>query len=661
MSVANNIYMKITDRIKLAVKAFNTQGTLGNSTGTVLRNYAKGSTFNPQVQLTGITYKAVEKISQAVSLYEPIVTRRNGDAYENHPLLALFNKPNPQQNASDFLMLGSFYYEIYGETFIYLARGESTNKVKEMYHLNPAQMELAIHKGEVVGYKLHKSDGNQIPFELDEIIHDKRPNPFNEWRGMSVMERASVYIDTEITTSTFTLNYMRNNASPSGIVTLPSMDRDTFKQFAQQWREGYEGPQNAGKTAFVRGEGVDFKAVGATLKDVDQEITRRMSKDDVLMMFDVPKGLLGMGDSKGLGTNEIEPLEYIFAKYNTEPRMRRLDRVYEQILANQKGNGLQTDTDGVTHESPIPDDKRFKLEQHEKGVNKWLTVNEVREQQGLPPLDGYDELVQPASPFTMQETKAKKVTLKKEATKKDPETFRQELMTTAEIYAIKVKRAISKFMAGQEKQVVGKIDASNKAFEEWLFTLKTESEQMAKLIAPILYDLIEEQGAGTASWVTGESFRLTAEMKATVNDRIVKLAGKVNEDTLRALEATITEGVSKGESVVKLKKRIEDTYKPLKGARAERIARTESIRTSNMTAEEVYRQNGSTKVKWFVNADACEYCEAMADEVKVIGDNFKSVGDVVDGAKGGQMQLSYDDISSPPLHPHCGCSILAVD
>ena len=115
------------------------------------------------------------------------------------------------------------------------------------------------------------------------------------------MEKASQYVDIELTTTSFTLNYMRNNASPSGIVSLPDMDRDTFKQFAAQWREGYEGPENAGKTAFIRGGEADFKAVGATLKDIDQKITRDMAKDDVLMMFDMPKGLLGASGEKGLG------------------------------------------------------------------------------------------------------------------------------------------------------------------------------------------------------------------------------------------------------------------------------------------------------------------------------------------------------------------------
>lgn len=646
--------MKLKDRLALAVKAFTLSNSTNSNTGTVLRNYAKPASFRPTEQLMGITYKAVEKISLAVASYEPKVIRKNGDVYENHPFYNLFNKPNPRQNATDFLTLWSFFYEIYGETFIYTARGEKTNKIKELYLLNPAQMELVISYGELLGYKFHKANGSEVPFTLEEVIHDKRPNPFNEWRGMSVMERASTYIDTELVTSTFTLNYMKNNASPSGIVSLPNMTKESFNMFAQQWRENYEGPENAGKTAFVRGEGTDFKAVGATLKDVDQEITRKMSKEDVLMMFDVPKGLLGVADTKGLGVSDLEPLEYIFAKYNTEPRMKRLDRIFETMLQDDPQQ-----VKDISHVSPIPDDKKFALETNKAGVNVWLTVNEVREQQGLPPLPDGDVLntgntVAPAPT-------GKKIVLKKKVEKDlkaEQEAFRNRLVKINETYEVKIKRAISRFSGTQEYKVIESINASSKSFEEWLFNIKEESEALAELINPIMIALVEEQAKHTKNFISGEVFKMTPEMREAVTKQILQVVGVYEADTLKALEKTIGEGMSAGESLVKIKHRVEDVYSDAKGYRAERIARSESLRTSNSTAEEVYRQNGYTSVEWYVNPGACEFCQSMAGVSKSIGGSFLGLGSVVNGSDGGQLEVSYSDIETPPLHPNCTCSLI---
>lgn len=662
--------MNLSQRLQKAFKVLSSTNLSNSITGQVLRNYNTKSTFQPKRQVTGITYKAIDKIGLSLSIYKPIVIRRNGDAYENHPLYTLFDTPNPFQTASDFIHLYGMLYEIYGETFWYLVKGPQSKRVKEVYLLNPASIEVKINAGEVSGYILYKADGSTIPFTVDEIYHDKRPNPFNEWRGMSVLERASVYVDTEITTSTFTLNYMRNNASPSGIVSLPSMDKETFKQFAAQWREGYEGPENAGKTAFIRGGEASFKAVGATLKDVDAKVTRDMAKDDVLMMLEVPKPLLGMTDGNGFGRGNVETLHYIFSKEKLEPMMKRLDRIYYKILQSY---GQQDQAYDVTHDSPVPEDKEYQLKNATAGVNKWLTVNEVRQQQGLPHLAGYDLLPASSTPVSASaeldvKKDVNKIFLKKEVKvsktdelkkiNEEQESFRSNLVDINETYDKKLKKVISRFALEQEQAVIDKIGTKKKAYEEWLFNIKEESEMLALAMTPIIYELMNEQIAQTANFISGELLTLSPETRALVELEMKQIAGVYNTDTIKALEKTISQGVTDGESLAKIKKRVESIYQEAKGYRAERIARTESLRASNESAELVYKANGFDKVRWFTNPDACDFCKDLNNTVNSIGSNFYSLGDVITNSDGQMLQVDYRDISTPPLHPNCKCSIV---
>lgn len=657
--------MKISQRLNNAYQAF-TKKSLGNGRplGALVRNYGAKSSLRPEEQLVGITYKAIDKIGMSLSVYEPIVNKQNGEAIINHPFLNLYKKPNPKQSASDFVHLFGMLYEIYGETFWYLVRGEMTNKIKEIYLLNPAQMEIKTHEGELVGYILHKSNGDQVPLDIEEIYHDKRPNPFNEWRGLSVLEKAAMYVDIEITTTQFTLSYMQNNASPSGIVSLPDMEKEAFRQFAAQWREGYEGPGNAGKTAFIRNGQADFKAVGATLKDVDQKITRDMAKEDVLMMLEVPKSLLGMSSDKGFGRADIEALNYVFAKEKIEPLMRRLDRIYTTILLDMKANDSATYID---HTSVIPEDKEFKLKYYEKGANVWLTINEIRAEQGLDPLPNGDVIVSNNTVQPDTSKKVKKITLKKELTKaqiekklnEEQEEFRTELVKTNDIYSAKLKNVISKFAAKQEKQVIENINVKSKdAIGDWLFNVKEDSEELASLMSPVIVDLMEAQSEETANFISGELLTITPEVRKEVDVRLLQIAGDYNSDTIKKLEKEISQGLSDGESLSKIKKKVESVYSDTKGYRAERIARTESLRASNRTAELVYKQNGYSSVTWFVNPGACEFCQTFAGQTKSIGANFKSIGDVVTGESGGTMSIEYSDIDVPPLHPNCECSLV---
>lgn len=663
--------MKLWDRVKLGYQVA-TKKDLGNSIGSVVRNYGKQSKFDPQRQVTGITFKAIDKIGMSVSVYEPQVVKKNGDAYENHPILSLYRNPNPRRTASDFIYLWAMYWEVYGESFWYLARGERTQRVKEIYQLDPSKIELQTHEGELVGYILNKGNGQRVPFLPEEIIHDKRPNLFNEWRGQSILEKAAVYIDTEINTANFTLNYISNSASPSGIVTLPNMGPDAFKEFTLKWREGYEGPENAGKTAFIRGEGVDFKAVGATLKDIDQEITRKMSEDDVLMMLEVPKPLLGRTGEKGLGRSDIDALYYIFSREKIEPMMVRLDRIYEMINdSNKSGQGERAVE--ITHDSPVPEDKEFEHKQSKDLVNVVLTVNEVRERMGLPPIEGGDELVPGNRPQQAVEVanasyKTKRIVLRQEPTQAEiqknlsetQEKFRQDLVNTTEIYAKKLKKEISTFANGQRDKVISNINTTSKAFEEWLFSLKDESEDLTTILTPIVIELMDVQAEGVAHFITGELITVPIELRKQVEQNILQISGLFNEETYRALEKTLTEGQTAGESLVKLKKRVEAVYSDVKGYKAERIARSESARASNTMAEQVYKANGYNRVEWFVNPGACEFCQTFSGQSREIGGRYVGLGDVVTGAEGGQLRIEYSDIEVPPLHPNCSCSLVPV-
>lgn len=661
--------MNIRNRLKLAVETFNTSKSLSTSLGAVFRNYTKQSTFNPREQVTGITYKAIDKIGQVISTYEPQVVKKDGSILENHPIYVLRDQPNPRQNRSYFHHLGAMLDQIYGETFWYKVRGEMTGRIKEVYLLDPMKMEVVAPQGEVIGYILHKDNGGRVPFDVDEIHHDMRPNPFNEFRGMSVLEKAALYVDTEIKTGQFTLNYIKNNASPSGIVQLPKMSPETFKIFTEKWRQGYEGPENAGKTAFIRGEGVDFKAVGATLQDIDQKVTRDMAKDDVLMMLGVPRPLLGLTDDKGYGRGNLEALEYTFAKNTIEPMMDRLDAIWGEIL---KSYGKQSAEYKITHESPVPEDKEFEHKQIKDLVNVALTVNEVREMMGKEPIPGGDILmpentVKPTRESDKQK-EVVKVTLKKQESKSEKavkeneerEAFRQNLININDIYVKKLKKEISIFAHSQKEIVISKLNTAMKAYNELLPEIKEEAEDLAAILLPVVIDLMEAQAEGVTNFITGEILVISPELRKEVESKVLQISGLYNEETIKELEKTLTQGITNGESLVKLKKRVESVYSDAQGYRAERIARTESLRASNHAAEQVYKASGYSRVMWFTNPGACQWCITFEGKTKEIGGTYLNVGDVITGAEDGQMRIEYSDIETPPLHPNCTCTLIPV-
>ena len=228
----------------------------------------------------------------------------------------------------------------------------------------------------------------------------------------------------------------------------------------------------------------------------------------------------------------------------------------------------------------------------------------------------------------------------------------------ADIYAKKIKSAIAKHMGNQESLVIGRINASKKNYQDWLFDIKPESEKLAEILTPIIIELMKAEGEDVTHFVTGELLVISPEIRQDVEQKILKLSGVYNEETIKALENTLAEGQKQGESLVKLKKRVESVYSDAKGYRAQRIALTESHRAANTSAELVYKQSGYTKSEWYVNPGACQFCLTLMAQPKTIGTDFLKKGDTITGTEGGVMTIDYDDVAVPPLHPNCKCSLV---
>jgi hypothetical protein len=351
--------------------------------------------------------------------------------------------------------------------------------------------------------------------------------------------------------------------------------------------------------------------------------------------------------------------------------MLRLDDIFEFILLDSyKTNQNQQ----VVHVSPVPEDKEYTHKQIAELTGTVITVNEARERIGLEPLKGEQfDTVNGTTIAQPIETKSVRVTLKpdKQVTKmnkadqvkkisEDAEKYRSQLEQNSDIYAVKVKRAISKFLNTQEFNIIDKIDVKSKMFDDWLYNINEETEAMTLLVTPIILELMDVQIQDTTHFITGELIAIPLDVQRDVEVQIRKIAGIFNTDTIVELQNSLKEGQMAGESLNSLKKRVESVYADAKGYRAERIARTESIRSANRASEIAYKANGYNEVEWFINPGACEFCKTFSGKTKTIGSEFVGIGDVINTAEGSTMSITYDDISVPPLHPNCACSIIPV-
>lgn len=649
----------------------------------------------------GTVYSCVSLIAESVGKYQPVLYTNGGGKRKDiaqHEFLDLLDNPQPNNpsGVSSFELFSGLqtFMELQGEGFWYLVKGTNSGKVREIVQLRPDRVGVSIDSvGNVDGYFIRQTGSQSpIPLELDEVLHFKNINPKNPYRGYSTIDAIRDQIETEDYSTTFTKNFFKNNAGISGVLSLKGeVMTGAFTAFARSWRQKYEGVDNAGKVAIIRQTDAEFTKVGLGLNEIDMAALRKMTERGILMGFRVPLGLLGQSDDTGMGRGNIEALEYIFAKYNIDPKFVRIDAVLQKYVDRFYKNARIT----VSHVVDIPEDKDFAHTQEKDFADTVLTKNEIRARHGLEPIKGGDELYVPINylpvdsamsgsaksiqPITikMKRLVQQTGTLKKNQdnsgviNSENKEAFRLNLMRNQVAYERKYKAVVNPILIAQEQEALYNLEAKGasliKEFTERLFNDGAADLLFSEKINPIALSLASQQGAIALVFAGDDEteFQLTQSLRRSIEASTSRMAARFNDQTLAALNNTLTEGVAAGEALSKLKARVTEVYESARGYRATRIARSESLKASNNATNDAYKQTGYVREKqWYANPGACAICEEMDGKIVGLDTNFADLGSSVTytNADGEQQSytVSYDDIENPPIHSNCRCTIIPV-
>ena len=95
-------------------------------------------------------------------------------------------------------------------------------RLKRVLILNPDNFSAIIENHELVGWR-YTGNPRLTPVETqtflpEEVWHDRLPNPFNHWRGMSPLLSADLAVKTDLAAASFMRGYIENNADNGLIV-----------------------------------------------------------------------------------------------------------------------------------------------------------------------------------------------------------------------------------------------------------------------------------------------------------------------------------------------------------------------------------------------------------------------------------------------------------
>lgn len=618
------------------------------SMGLMRRNSADS---DPGGNFAGWAYFAVDKIAERVASIHFQLYRLNKkeevEEVDSHEILDLLRNPNQYMTQWTLIYILACYLKIWGAAPLYIVRGgKGGNMPVGLLPMRPDFLRMKPSADGSVSQWEYNLGGRMETYRVEDVIYIYKPDLKDPTRGYGAFKAIALEIDTDAAAALWNKYFFENNAQPSGVLyTERKLDEETFERMTRQWNDRQTGPENAGKAALLE-MGLKWQSLSTSGKDSGYIETRNYSRDAIITMLGLPKGLY-ISDNVNLANAEVA--ERTFASETINPMMRLITEPIALALLPMYEDNLD-----LTYESPIREDTKQILDLTTAGVNVWMTVNEARELHGMEPIDGGDTITnqsgvsQTGTGKKMTKNRAKMLEIKKRilnrSYKKKEEVdtlrskavdiFSRSIMTSARSHfkvaaespeEVKMKTDRSEYLTRSDariddmsKNLIAVFDEqqtavleclkktgmpkSVKSFETWFTTIANVLK--FEVIANFLH---REYQVGLQDGVVAISAVLETEpVSIDASPEVVeflksipnKFAKKINDVTLDQLRASLSEASENFESIADMSARVAKVFDDAKGYRTDRIALTESGRAENMGRLSEMRAQGVKNKIW---------------------------------------------------------------
>jgi HK97 family phage portal protein len=342
-----------------------------------------GTVVNPEtVFRVNAIFSAVSLISDTIStLPVDSYIRRDGARFAFRPRPAWVQQPDVDTTKEAFY--GSLIVSLLldGNGFVRVFR-DGAGRVVNMTVLNPAKVEIRKDK---VGGVVFVYEGENKPLNKNELLHIPDVVRPGETRGISRVTALKDNFGLALALESYAARFFGQGASTQGIIEFPgNLTPEQAKQLVDGFDARHKGFRKSHKTGVLSG---GAKYVNTSVENDKAQFidSRRMAVEDVARAFNIPPHLLGLP-----GTNtysSVEQNNIAFVTHTLRPIVQKLESAFTPLMANEPGGTtafIKFTLDGL-----LRGDANSRFTAYSTGLQAgYLTINDIRRLEDLPPVDG---------------------------------------------------------------------------------------------------------------------------------------------------------------------------------------------------------------------------------------------------------------------------------
>ena len=338
-------------------------------------------------------YSCVRVLAETFAVLPLCMYRKRSDGgrdiVTDHWLYTLLaRRPNDYQTPFEWREMMMGHLALRGNAFNLIASNYK-GEVTSLTPLHPDRVKLEVTADGGYRYSVVQMDGTTKIFQRGQIWHIRGLSS-DGMIGLSPIQVASEVFGMGIAAQSYGARFFANDAKPGGYIEFPGKfaDGPAKDAFKESWARA-QGGANRGKTA-VLDQGMKYHEL--TLKNSDAQFleSRKFSRSEISSIFRIPPHMIG--DLERATFSNIEQQSLDFVMHTMTPWAERWESSVEFALLPEDED-LEIEFDFA---NLLRGDRAARSMYYNSGINTgWLTRNEARIAEGLNPIDGLDEPLQP--------------------------------------------------------------------------------------------------------------------------------------------------------------------------------------------------------------------------------------------------------------------------
>lgn len=388
---------KLFDRIKAQFTRFDklfSGKPLKQAMATTYGNFARWfepyNIFTKRTNHTLATnetiFAAISRLSNSLASLPLKLLDKNFNQITDHPIAELLTySPNPNMNAFEFLRTMEVLRNIAGNAYA-IKDYDSRYQVKALWILDPGRVTEVIETTtKELWYEIQGDNGVYYVHNMD-VVHVKHIHGYG-YRGISPIDVLRNTVDFEGKIKQLSLDMMDSAVKASFILQLAAnVNDEKKKEIYENFRKFYS--ENGG--VLIQELGVKIDPIKREFLDTKVFEAEKITRTRVASVFNLPAYMLG--ETQGINYNSMEQLALEFVQGTLGVNVVQYEKEFNRKLLTpeERGRGLYWK---FNLKALLRGNTKDQAEYYFKGVRSmWLTPNEIRALEDLPPMEGGDKL-----------------------------------------------------------------------------------------------------------------------------------------------------------------------------------------------------------------------------------------------------------------------------